>query len=113
MTAIRSLLMIPLLAMVTWGLTPPGALFAQDAQDPDEALLASLPEGPGKEETFYACHGCHSFRLVVQQGLSRARWDKTLDWMVEEQGMPELGEDRTLILDYLAEHYNETRATKE
>jgi cytochrome c len=44
--------------------------------------------------------------IVVQQGLTRHRWDKTLTWMVEEQGMPEPDEDtRDLILDYLAEHY--------
>jgi hypothetical protein len=80
------------------------------AQDADEALLASLPEGPGKEETFYLCHGCHSFRLVAQQGLSRSRWDKLLDWMVEEQGMAALdGEDRALVLDYLSTHFNEER----
>ena len=96
-------------AFMTWGLAPPSVLTAQESADRDEALLASLPEGPGKEETFYACHGCHSFRLVSQQGLSRKHWDETLDWMVEEQGMPELEEDeRTLILDYLEAHYNET-----
>lgn len=102
-----------LAACLAWGLAPPSVLFAEDAVDPDEALLASLPEGPGKEETFYACHGCHSFRLVVQQGLSRKHWDETLDWMVEEQGMPELDDDeRVLILDYLEAHYNETRVLK-
>jgi cytochrome c len=74
----------------------------------DEALLASLPDGPGKEETFYGCHGCHSFHLVRQQRLSRKHWDELLDWMVEEQGMPELeGEERELILDYLGTHYGE------
>ena len=74
----------------------------------DEALLASLPEGPGKEETFYLCHTCHSFRLVSQQRLSRIHWDETLDWMVEEQGMPEIEDDeRVLILDYLEAHYGE------
>ncbi|MEM8951009.1 MAG: aldehyde dehydrogenase [Pseudomonadota bacterium] len=99
-----------LAAFLSWGLTPPSAPLAEDGMDPDEALLASLPEGPGKEETFYACHGCHSFRLVAQQGLSRKHWDETLDWMVEEQGMPELDEEeRALILDYLEAHYNETR----
>ncbi len=77
-------------------------------EDPDEALLNSLPEGPGKEETFYACHGCHSFRLVLQQRLSRPHWDETLDWMVEEQGMPEIeGGERDLILDYLETHYGQ------
>ncbi len=104
---------VVLSTILAWGLTPPGTLVAQDSVDPDEALLASLPEGPGKEETFYACHGCHSFRLVAQQGLSRKHWDETLDWMVEEQGMPELDdEERVLILDYLEAHYNETRAPK-
>lgn len=81
-----------------------GAAVAAD----DEALLASLPEGPGKEETFYLCHSCHSFRLVSQQRLSRKHWDKTLDWMVEEQGMPEVAsEERALILDYLEANYGE------
>jgi cytochrome c len=75
----------------------------------DEAILASLPEGPGKEEAFYACHGCHSFFLVRQQRLSRTHWDELLDWMVEEQGMPEIeSEERELILDYLETNYGET-----
>ncbi len=95
---------------LAWGAVAPSASFGDDEADRDERLLASLPEGLGKEETFYACHGCHSFRLVAQQGLSRAHWDDLLDWMVEEQGMNEIeGEDRKLILDYLAEHYNQDR----
>ncbi len=37
-----------------------------------------------------------------------AYWDEILDWMVEEHGMNEIvGDERTLILDYLAAHYNE------
>jgi len=40
---------------------------------------------------------------VVQQRLSRDVWDETLDWMVEEQTMPELDpEERAVILDYLS-----------
>lgn len=40
--------------------------------------------------------------MVTQQGLSRQRWDETLDWMIEEQGMDELpGDDREAILKYL------------
>ncbi len=75
----------------------------------DEAILASLPDGPGKEEAFYLCHGCHSFFLVRQQRLSRPHWDELLDWMVEEQGMPEIeSEERQLVLDYLEANYGET-----
>jgi cytochrome c len=66
-----------------------------------------LPPGLGREEVFYACNVCHSLMLVTQQGMSRDRWDETLEWMVEEQGMNEI-EDvaaRDRILDYLSTHF--------
>jgi hypothetical protein len=72
-------------------------------QDED---LAGLPPGPGQEVVYYTCNVCHSIRLVTQQRLSRERWDKLLEGMVEEQGMAEPApQDRELILDYLAAHY--------
>ena len=75
------------------------------AQD-DE--FQGLAEGRGQEETYYACTPCHSIHLVKQQRLSRARWEKTLRWMVEEQGMPELEpEEQALVLDYLVSHYGQ------
>lgn len=66
-----------------------------------------LPPGPGREEVYYICTGCHSIRMVTQQGLSRSRWDDTLEWMVEEQGMDEIEDvaTRSLVLDYLTEHF--------
>jgi cytochrome c len=66
-----------------------------------------LPPGPGREAVFYACKTCHSLMLVTQQGMSRDRWDDTLVWMVEEQGMSEIddADTRQLILDYLATHF--------
>jgi len=69
-----------------------------------------LVDAPGVETTYFACIACHSEMIVAQQGLSRAKWDEMLVWMVEEQGMPEIGEpERSEILDYLATHYNEDR----
>ena len=67
-----------------------------------------LPPGPGREEVFYTCKACHSLMLVTQQGMNRARWDDTLEWMVEEQGMDEIDDvaTRDLILDYLSTHFN-------
>lgn len=74
------------------------------AQDDDYDLL---PEGEGRDETYGMCSGCHSIKLVVQQGLPRDRWDYLLDWMVEEQGMPELDDEtRKIVLDYLDAHLN-------
>ncbi len=68
---------------------------------------AGLPPGPGREEVYYSCSACHSLMMVTQQGLSRDRWDETLDWMVEEQGMDEISDLalRDLILDYLSTHF--------
>lgn len=74
--------------------------------DQSEDEWGDLPPGPGREEVFYLCAACHSLAIVKQQGLDRVDWDETLDWMVEEQGMPELEPDeRTLLLDYLTAHY--------
>ena len=66
-----------------------------------------LPPGPGRDEVFYSCNACHSLKLVTQQGMSRERWDETLEWMVEEQGMAEIEDPvmRDRILDYLSTHF--------
>lgn len=66
-----------------------------------------LPPGPGREEVFYTCNACHSLMIVTQQGMSRQRWDETLVWMVEDQGMAEIKDaaTRELILDYLTTHF--------
>lgn len=64
-----------------------------------------LPPGDGRETVYAICSGCHSVRLVAQQGMSRERWDETLVWMVEKQGMPKLDpETREVVLDYLSAH---------
>jgi hypothetical protein len=65
-----------------------------------------LPKGAGQEEVFYQCGSCHSLMLVKQQGLSRDRWEATLVWMIEEQGMSRPTDEKwALILDYLSTHF--------
>jgi hypothetical protein len=60
------------------------------------------PEGPSREAAFYACTPCHGFRLVAQQGQTRAQWDETLDLMTRRHGMPPVdGDLRRMVLDYL------------
>jgi len=67
----------------------------------------ALPEGDNKDLVYGVCSGCHSISLVVQQGMTRERWDKTLEWMYEKQGMPRLDDEiESDVLDYLAEHFN-------
>lgn len=72
-----------------------------------EAGWAGLPAGPGREEVFYSCNSCHSLMLVTQQGMSRTRWEDTLEWMIEEQGMSDFPDatTRNLVLDYLSTHF--------
>lgn len=63
---------------------------------------AGLPAGEGREDVFYTCQACHSLRTVLQQRLYRDVWDETLQWMIEEQGMPEPEpEEYARILNYL------------
>ena len=66
-----------------------------------------LPEDTGRDEVIAYCGPCHSLKLVVQQGQTRAGWAELLTWMYEEQEMPKLeaGEEKRL-LDYLAKHVN-------
>lgn len=86
------------------------------ASDQDNAAkqngedFGQLVVAEGVEQTWYACTACHSEMIVAQQGKTREGWAELLDWMVEEQGMSELPEEnRRIILDYLAEHYNTDR----
>jgi len=70
---------------------------------PRDETPEQFPAGPGRDEAFYACVACHNFKLVAAQGLDRERWSGTLDWMTVRHNMPVLeGDDRKLILDYLA-----------
>jgi hypothetical protein len=101
----------------------PETLLAQaSGYDPMRPLTASpgaspRPEGnpefdglidaPGAEDTFYMCSACHSIALVKQQRLTDARWDYLWQWMIDEQGMADGGEElRGTILGYLKEHYS-------
>ncbi len=69
----------------------------------DERGIEDFPPGKGREETANMCAACHSGRIVSQQGMTRAQWDETLDVMTERHKMPKLeGDERALILDYLA-----------
>ena len=79
----------------------PQPQFMPQPEDPEE-----FPDGPGRDDAFYACGACHSFKLVARQGFSRERWDETIDLMNERHGMPKIeGKDRELILNYLAKTF--------
>jgi mono/diheme cytochrome c family protein len=88
-------------AMAVSALAQTPRIFTPTDESPDD-----LPAGHGREETFYACTACHGFKIVAQQGMTRAQWDDSLRWMTTKHGMNALeGDDRKLILDYLEAHY--------
>jgi len=60
---------------------------------PGQENQEDYPDGAGREQTFYACIACHGFKLVAQQGQTRAQWDDTLNWMTQKHGMPPLDGD--------------------
>jgi hypothetical protein len=73
---------------------------------PTDEKPKDLPDGPGREEAFYACTACHNFKLVAAQGMTRAQWDDSLTWMTKRHNMADIqGAERELILDYLEKHY--------
>lgn len=53
-----------------------------------------------------SCTPCHSAKLITQNRATREGWDEMIDWMQATQGLPSLGNKRTLILDYLSTFYS-------
>jgi len=51
------------------------------------------------------CTACHSAQLITQNSASREGWLQMIRWMQKDQGLWDLGENESLILDYLSEHY--------
>jgi mono/diheme cytochrome c family protein len=88
-----------------------GALFtapavAQQAFTPRDESPEEFVAGAGRNETFYACTACHGFKLVAQQGMTRAQWEDSISLMVRRHSMPPLdAKDREVILNYLETAY--------
>jgi hypothetical protein len=77
---------------------------------PADEAPEQYPPGAHRDDTFYFCTACHSFRIVAQQGMSRERWSETFDYMVSRHGMVDVqGEQRENMLDYLADVFPERR----
>jgi hypothetical protein len=79
---------------------------ATDPNAPGGEEPSVLPAGDGQEEVFYACTACHSTAIIRRSAFPRQQWDGLMDWMVEKHGMNPLeGDERKLIVDYLAQHF--------
>ena len=61
-----------------------------------------LPNGPHRDVVEETCTPCHSAAIILQNRMTRKRWDATITWMQNEQGLMDLSpQTRKQILDYL------------
>lgn len=81
----------------------PAPAAAKPALPPEHNdTVDTLPPGPGREETFARCAACHGTAIIKQQGMTRAQWDASIDYMIQRHGMvvPDDAE-RVILLNYL------------
>ena len=112
--AVRLVFLAGLAGVVAAAVTGIGAAQPQPpAFMPRDEAPEEFPDAPGREDTFYTCTACHGFKLVAQQGMSRARWNDTLNLMTERHGMPKLEDkDRKIVLDYLERAFPESASAR-
>jgi len=88
------------------GLLGTGPAIAQTTFAPRDESPEEFAAGAGRDETFYACTACHGFKLVAQQGMTRAQWEDSINLMVRRHNMPPLDDkDRDTVLNYLEAAY--------
>ena len=79
---------------------------AQTAFTPRDESPEEFVAAPGRDETFYACTACHGFKLVAQQGMTRAQWEDSINLMIRRHNMPPLdAKDHEVVLNYLETAY--------
>lgn len=79
---------------------------AQSTFTPRDENPEDFAAGPGRDDTFYACTACHGFRIIAQQGMTRAQWEESIALMVRRHNMPPLDDkERTVVLNYLEAAY--------
>lgn len=98
------------LALVAIGIASVSVQAQSRRERPPEEKPEEYPDGPNRDDTFYFCTACHSFKIVAAQGQSRERWNDTFDFMVSRHKMVDVqGEQREKMLDYLAAAFPERR----
>ncbi|HYL12741.1 MAG TPA: hypothetical protein VEV41_06880 [Terriglobales bacterium] len=73
-------------------------LWGQAAQAPD------LPPGDMQAKARTACMECHESRIILQQRLSQATWEKEVDKMVKWGAVVD-PKDRDGLIDYLSTNF--------
>jgi hypothetical protein len=75
----------------------PTSVFGDDSQN------QGLAPGRGRQQVLDNCTTCHSTAIILQNHMTRKKWEQTLTWMQKKQGLRSLEPDlRKKILDYLS-----------
>ena len=105
---VRSIFVFVLVMSATGFAAAQAPVFTPRDEEPEE-----FPEAAGREEAFYGCTACHGFKIVAQQGMSRQRWEDTIEFMIRQHKMPApSAQEREKILDYLARAFPEQPAAR-
>lgn len=81
------------------------SLYAE--QDLEYDSKTNLVIANGFEETRANCTVCHSAKVITASKLSRDAWTETIRWMQDTQNLWPLGENKSVIIDYLQTYYGQ------
>ncbi len=118
MTGMAVLLALTALVIMARYLNRPSELLEEEIQveegaadlDPNAVVngvhvRTGLVDGPGLTEVVNNCTTCHSAKLVTQNRMGEEQWNATIRWMQETQGLWDLGQNHTVIVNYLITQY--------
>jgi len=74
----------------------------------EEVDYQGLAPGAGRDIVLENCTACHTASIILQNHMTRKKWDETITWMQDKQGLWPLGPKvRNTILDYLSKFQGE------
>lgn len=68
-------------------------------------VRTGLVDADGLMTVVNNCTNCHSAKLVTQNRMNKERWNATIKWMQETQGLWSLGDNQEIIVNYLVTNY--------
>ena len=75
-------------------------------------VRTGLKDAEGLLTVVNTCTVCHSADIVMNNRMNEERWNTTIKWMQDTQGLWELGPNQKVIVDYLTKNYPMPKATR-
>ncbi|WP_299051265.1 monoheme cytochrome C [uncultured Polaribacter sp.] len=77
----------------------------EDKIENGKHVRTGLVDAEGLMTVVNNCTNCHSAKLVTQNRMNAERWNATIKWMQETQGLWDLGDNQKIIVNYLVTNY--------